>query len=415
MKQLLTNFQVVIPPATASGVTAILVEDGCITGLLNQADIDTLTAGNPAGVDIVDLGGNYLMCGLIDSHAHLGYTPQPGTPSSLNYTHSLEFNTVVAVRNARTYLKHGFTGVMDVGARGSLGVALRDGVSQGLIPGPEVIASGPVISSTGGLMNDQPSWVQFEHPNGVAVSGPDQMRDAVRAQILSGVDNIKLGATGQLSRPTSTTQLLTHDEMCAAVETAEAHGKTVIAHVYGEEAVAACIRAGIHGIQHGFGGLSTRNLELLSDSESYLVPTVGVFDRALREGLPVDWTEEKKSYLQRAREQLAEAMTAIAGTDLADRVLVGSDSGNNTDQATAGTEVQALAEYGFGMEAALKSATVNPGRVLPFKEKRGELAVGYRADFAVFRDSPLLNPETLWHSSSVTHVFKRGELLFAES
>ena len=55
-----------------------------------------------------------------------------------------------AVVNARKTLDAGFTSVRDVGSLPFLAVDLRNSISEGLVPGPRIVASGPGISITGG-------------------------------------------------------------------------------------------------------------------------------------------------------------------------------------------------------------------------------------------------------------------------
>lgn len=409
-RTLLTNATIVLDsqaPALA-GATLVIEGDRIVEVRQSKAHSQSEVAEHTR---VINLDGAYVLPGLIDSHSHLSYTPQVGTPSSLNFTHSIEMNTVVAVTNADTYLKRGFTGLFDMGARGNIAIAVRDAIEADVLPGPRVIASGPVLSATGGLMNNAPAWVQFNDPNGVPVNGVVEVQRAVRQQILAGVDNIKIGASGQLANPTAFTQLLTERELEAAVHEAERHGKTVAAHAYGEEAVSACIRSGVHSVHHGFGGLSEKNLELMAEMGTYLVPTVGVFEEVLANGSHKRWPSEKQYRFERGMDQLCSALASIVGTELESRVLAGSDSGNSVGQEFAANEIVSLARNGFGPEAALRTATSNAAGALGRTSDVGTIAPGKLADLVVFGESPVENIQTLTSPSSVKLVMKGGRVV----
>ena len=53
-------------------------------------------------------------------------------------------------------LAAGYTTVRDVGTIANVAVAVRDAVRQGKVPGPRIVASGQIISPTGGLGDTLP-------------------------------------------------------------------------------------------------------------------------------------------------------------------------------------------------------------------------------------------------------------------
>src|SRR5699024_159611 len=155
-----------------------------------------------------------------------------------------------------TYLERGFTTIVDVGTRGNIAAAIRDSIAEGLILGPRVVASGQVISSTGGLMNNYPEWVEVENTNGARTDGLENLRQEVRRQSNNGGDASKLGVTGGMASRAREWLLLSEAEVAVVVDEAQRRDLLTGAHVFGVRAVTAAARGGIRTVHHAFGGLS---------------------------------------------------------------------------------------------------------------------------------------------------------------
>ena len=213
-------------------------------------------------VPAIDVGGCTLMPGLIDCHAHLVYS---GFRSLEEVDRSsVESAAIEAVRNARKVLEAGYTTVRDVGTIANVAVAVRDAVAAGKVPGPRIVASGQIISPTGGLGDTlPPHWERKWGGLGVLVDGPEAVRKVVREQIRNGVDNIKLAASGVEVGPYAYTWMTTFSEEEVRVATQEAHrwGRTVAIHAQSYEfgQVRAARRRGYGRARHapGRGGAGT--------------------------------------------------------------------------------------------------------------------------------------------------------------
>src|SRR6185369_8107343 len=94
----------------------IVVENGRIVSV-GSAAIDR------DGAKVVDLSRYTVLPGLIDAHVHLTIG---GTVRD----------------NAMADLRAGFTTIVDLGARGTRLLRLRDSINAGQIPGPRVLAAG---------------------------------------------------------------------------------------------------------------------------------------------------------------------------------------------------------------------------------------------------------------------------------
>lgn len=116
----------------------------------------------------IDLQPYTVLPGLIDGRVHLTI----GGPIA---------NTAMAD------LRAGFTTVVDLGARSTRVLRVRDSINAGLIPGPGVLAAGLWIGVKGGVC-------EF---GGIGIAGGvDMFRARVRENAAAGADVIKLCVTG---------------------------------------------------------------------------------------------------------------------------------------------------------------------------------------------------------------------------
>lgn len=141
-----TNANVVdvVDGVTLSGRT-IHISEGTIISVSVEEDNKASLAGSDQ-TTVVDLEGKYLMPGLIDCHVHLTATAGEATMRDLYAPHP---NTIAyrTVWNAKEMLLRGFTTVRDTGGAD---FALRDAISEGLVPGPRLFFAGKALSQTGG-------------------------------------------------------------------------------------------------------------------------------------------------------------------------------------------------------------------------------------------------------------------------
>ena len=97
-----------------------------------------------ANADVIDCKGRTLMPGLIDCHVHVMLSEV-----NIRYLEAIPL-TMMTVRAAslmRAMIDRGFTTVRDTGGADW---GMRDGVAQGLLPGPRMFIAGRALGPTGG-------------------------------------------------------------------------------------------------------------------------------------------------------------------------------------------------------------------------------------------------------------------------
>src|SRR5262249_41249401 len=151
------------------------------------------------GAQIVDLSNETVLPGLIDCHDHVTVYFD-GQNQFVEWMTTTPADSLMhAVGAVRHTLLAGFTSIRDVNADTEAIVALRNGINQGLLPGPRMWVSGDALSPTGGH-NDAYNGLdpEFKHPHwdDYLVDSPDQARHAVRLLHRMGVDLIKIMPSG---------------------------------------------------------------------------------------------------------------------------------------------------------------------------------------------------------------------------
>ena len=205
-----------------------------------------------ANAQEINLGGRFLMPGLIDAHFH-AYAAQVNLASLDDWPMSL------LSQHARTLLEsalqRGFTTVRDA-AGADFGLAAA--VEQGLIKGARIFFSGRALSQTGGhgdtrpVKHFEPCGCGFQGSLSQVVDGVDAVRKAAREELRKGAHPIKIMATGGLSSPTDPVWMLQYsdEEIRAAVEEAASRRTYVMAHAYTAEAIARVVKLGVRSIEH---------------------------------------------------------------------------------------------------------------------------------------------------------------------
>lgn len=386
------------------GVTSELQEDafvemrgGRITRVGSMKD-------RPAANDgpTLDVEGRFVLPGLIDCHVHLIYSRfgNLGEIDSL----PIEYHTLVAAKNAKTLLAYGYTTVRDVGTRGAIGPAVRDAIRQGMIPGPRMIAAGPIICGTAGLADSTPPWMTNSASLGMPVNGEAEVRKAVRTQIKMGVDCIKVGLTGAEASVYTTTEQTSFspEELHVLVEEAKRFGKTVACHAQSYLSARMAVEAGVTTIEHGTR-LDDETLRALVKAEdTFLVPTLCTLYSVLELSKnPKQFTE-----MQGNEEVWIESFKRAHRAGV--KIAAGSDLGNRYLQGEQAIELELMVKHGMSSEDALRSTTSVAAAALHLGDRVGTLEPGKFADAIVLNGNPFDDVGLLRRQASFHRVVQAG-------
>jgi imidazolonepropionase-like amidohydrolase len=362
------------------GPTTVVVEDETIAG------VEPRWLELPEHSEVLDLGEDTVLPGLVDTHVHLVADSEWGALDRVAGYSPEELSRVVE-ESLRRQLAAGVTTVRDLGDRDWVAVEHRDRQRRGGVPPePTVLASGPPLTSRQGHC----------HYMGGEVEGRDGIAGAVQERADRGVDVVKVMASGGMTTPGTDvlhTQF-TSEEMTFLVEEAHRRGLPVTAHAHGLPAVEQALAAGVDGLEHCSclteGGMSVPEevLETLAAGGTPIGAALGVPPREAMDRAPAGLRAmfERAGFTPESFRQLRLDMVRRMH-EAGARFVAGRDAGISPFLAH-GSLHEGLAffvEAGASVEEALAAATSLAAGACGVGHRKGRLRPGFDADLVAVR------------------------------
>lgn len=354
--------------------------------------ITSLSGPAPAGATLIELPGATLVPGLIDVHTHITFDPVFGYQQ---LAISVPKEALIGAKNARITLEAGFTTIRNVGAHGFTDVALRDAVNEGMVPGPRMLVSGPLIGITGGHCDNKLLPYEYHvQADGVA-DGIAAVQHQVRENIKYGADLIKICATGGVLSKGDDPQAsqYTIEELKAIVADAHRLGRKVAAHAHGAQGILWATEAGVDSIEHG-SYINDECIAAMNQHGTYLVPTMYLQTWMLENyqsiGLPPMYAGKMRQIIEIARKNLSHAFAGGV------KVAFGTDAAVYPHGLNA-HEFNEYVHMGMTPIQAIQTATVNAADLLGWSDRIGSLDTGKFADIVAVNGDPTKDVTTLEH------------------
>jgi imidazolonepropionase-like amidohydrolase len=353
-----------------------------------------------------------VMPGLWECHGHFIGTYSANIAEMHTLRPQLAAMRVTA--DARRALMAGFTSVREMGGMGTF---LGRAIDEGQVVGPNVYASGSMLSMTAGhgdehgmdLVASRTSIARHWGEDNIC-DGPDECRAGVRRMLRIGAKVIKVHASGGVMSELDDPLLpqFSKEELEAIVDEATRMERLVGAHCHGKRGIMAALEAGVKTIEHGTY-LDEEAADAMVETGSILVPTRWILNYLMTEGT-------KKGMPEYAR-----VKGEIASRSHADAIALAVEKGVNiamgTDIWATGLwgknaeELTLMVEVGMTPLQAIECATANgPDTLGPQAPKSGQLLEGFDADVICVEGDPSADVSVLSDPENVTHVFKGGIL-----
>jgi len=331
----------------------VLVSDGIIRRIIDAGD------EIPAGYEVVDCEGNYLMPGLIDAHTH-----------------------VDSLENARRALESGVTTLRTAGVPAYQDVALAAMAKAGKIAGPDVVAAGVYVTP-----NLEESILADPRLARLAdgVYSDDDLRHLVRVNLERGATVIKTRGTERAGRADTDPreQVYTRHQLEVVIDEATKGGVPVMVHAHGDEGARAAVLAGAASIEHG-SYLEAETLELMKARGTFLVPTYITMFEMLEEQYE-GALRARGTYMVPRLEKVIQM-----AHEMGVRIATGADNYYEKQSINRiSLEVWHLNRLGLTPFEALQAATVNSAELLGLGHQTGQISTGFEADMILIPSNPL--------------------------
>ena len=365
---------------------AVAVERGLITWMGPSA-----VAQAPAGAEVIDLAGAYLMPGLINMHVHLCGSGKPVSAGDAGALMKKLDNPVgraivrhILKGSAQQQLASGVTTVRGAGDPLLADLAVRDAIDAGKYQGPRLVAPGTGVTVPGG------------HGAGLfaqVANSPAEAAEQVRDLYARGADVIKLFVTGGVFDATEVGEpgvlRMQPALVKAACDKAHALGMQVAAHVESPEGVRVALENGVDSIEHG-AKPDGHIMQLCKERGAFQVSTISpavpyaLFDRSISHA----------TYEQQENGKVVfEGIIAMAKACLADGVPVGLGTDTGCPYIThydMWRELCYFVKYcGVTPAFALHSATLGNAALAGIAGETGSIQPGKCADMIVCAADPL--------------------------
>ena len=353
----------------------------------------------PAGYETVDLGGRYVLPGLINMHVHLPASGKPKKKASdpkklVKLITSCGLMNKIGVNLCESYAKtellSGVTTIRTVGGVADYDTRIRDLAAAGKILAPRVLASNMAVSVPGGHMAG--SLAYEAHTAAEAAAFVEKIAgdkpDLIKLMITGGVlDAEVVGEPGVLRMPPELVK--------AACDKAHSLGMLVAAHVESPEGVIVALQNGVDSIEHG-AQPTQEMLDLFKERSAFQISTISpalpyaLFDRSISHA----------TYEQQENGKIVfDGIIALAKANLASGVPVGLGTDVGCPYIThydMWRELNHFVKYcGVTPAFALYSATKLNARLAGIGDVTGSIEVGKQADLIVCTDDPLKSPSAL--------------------
>ena len=390
---------------------AVAVENGKISRIEPAA-----IAQVPQGGRTIDLGGAYLMPGLVNMHVHFCGSGKPvssGDAGALMKKLDNPIGRAILHRiirgSAQNQLASGVTTVRGAGDPLYGDIAVRNAIEAGKCVGPRIVAPGTGVTVPGG------------HGAGLfaqVAQAPEQAADMVRDIYAHGADVIKLFVTGGVfdaEKPGEPGVLRMSPEIAsAACAVAHELGMPVMAHVESAEGVQVALAAGVDTIEHG-APMTPEILDLYQNGTAQLSGRPASVTCTISPALPFVMLDPEKTHSTEVQKTNGDIVcegiikSAREALDAGIPVGLGTDSScPYVTQYDMWREVAYFAKYvGVSNAFALHTATQVNAQLLGLGDTTGVVAAGYDADLLAVASNPL---EDLAALRQPLHVMARGRL-----
>jgi len=356
----------------------VVIEGDRIIAVGRRASVPT-----PAGAEVIDVSGAFIVAGFTNSHVHFTQPRWEGAAQQPAVKLSQDLEGFA--------LRWGFTRVVDIGSSTTNTLALRQRIEAGEVRGPRILTTGIPLYPKDGI-----PWYLREAmpPEQLALlntpATPQEATAIVERQLAQGADAVKLFTGAGMGR--GVVKPMPVEVARAAASAARTLGRPVFSHASSLAGLEPALAAGVNVLAHalddvtGWDDALTRRMV---DARVAMVPTLKLFGK-----LP----------------HIAEIQRRVGEFERAGgEVLFGTDVGFMEDVDPT-EEYVLMGGAGLGWRAILASLTTTPARRFGgIRGGGGQVAPGMPADLVVLASDPAAEAKAF---ASVVRTVRGGRTVY---
>lgn len=356
---------------------SISIIDGKIESIFH----DDISPQNYTYDRVIDLHGQSILPGFINTHVHSGFKHLNGTPLRSfqeEFLRACICDGITTIRDEGMFTDDSIEDVVE-----------KKRVFDNLDNYPRIITTGKFFSAPGGYGGMQP----------ISVSSEKEAREKVNEILDKGIDMIKTVLEDGLDPSTFGLPKLSEELLTAICDEAHKRNVKVSAHVTQSHNLKTLVDAGINDAAHiVYDDLSDELIKQMIEKEIYIIPTLTVLKMINdKYGAPV--LEQGKKNLLRFVQMGGKIGF---GNDFIEEELPWYRLGMPT------MELNLLKETGLSNMQIIVSATKNGAEICGIDNEVGTIEVGKKADLFVVEGNPLHDINCI---RNVKKVIKDGVII----
>ena len=421
---------------------AVVLENEKIKSILNVTDIHNLTS---RGYKSMDLGGKYLVPGLIDLHVH-------STNPFIDPHDALKLSNLIAVqkqvvKNMYNCIRGGVTTVRDMGSPPAI-VRFMKMIEKDKITGPRIVPSYSMISCQGGYPDMVPSFNRFlrmllggqfaerviDEEHAVKIVHTLADKGAKWIKTVHQEESYMFGHS-QLS-------ILSDDCYATIASTARERKKKIALHALSIAGFRKGIELHVDTLEHlPIEELSAEDIQKIVSKKIIVIPTLiapGFYLANMIQILKNIINTDNNHLVPKAHKHTTTIIEQIIAGKECDTLIdynylrrtfsimsnnlhrlyeagasigFGTDAGG-TDICLFGLpylEMQLMSDAGIPNYEILEIATRKNAAVLDLEKNLGSIEPGKLADLVLVEDNPI---ENLQNAGRVSKVWRSGEVVY---
>lgn len=368
-----------------------------------------------SGDEVLNLGGDTLMPGLVQSHWHGSYKGIDFACPPVGLEKPPGYLMLLAYAQAQLALSYGYTTLIGAAVGDALDAQLKWAIADGVVEGPRIVPCGRWLITTGDA-NDFPEfwwWGKLAKGAQEICDGPYEFRRAVRQEIKEGAEIIKIFAdAGHALIYGKGHTSMAQDEIDAVVQATHDRGKKVRSHVDTKRGILNAIESGIDLLDHA-DEMDEECIDAIAESGVAVCPSMyfpkAVIQRMIDDGL--GWEKRPMAVeIQRDLDRMSKVLPYAAKRGA--RFLVGDDWGTAmTPHGEYNRELELYVECGVPALDVIRWATANAAEFLGMKGEIGTIAEGATADLIVVHGDPSRDIALLGDRKNIRVIMQGGRFV----